>query len=114
MLPLQVSPIEFTDGNFRVDRVFTETEEDVEEAAEVALASERLELAFGVPFAKDELPEAPVELLLDDLEEDIEYQITEDDPVDLAMRIGTADGIEMDVEDDEEEEQIVYQSSSQK
>lgn len=95
-----------------------ETEEDVEAVAEVALASERLALAFGVPFENEALPDAPeaaVEFLVDDeLEEDFEYQMTEDDPVDLAMRIGTADGIEMDVEDDNEEEQIVYQSSSQK
>jgi hypothetical protein len=37
---------------------------------------------------------------------------TEDDPVDLAMRISTADRLEMDGEDEDDDEEIVYTSLS--
>lgn len=47
----------------------------------------------------------------DEEEEEEEEEATEDDPVDLAMRIATVDRMEMDGEDEEEEEEeIVYQS----
>lgn len=47
----------------------------------------------------------------DEEEEEEEEEQTEDDPVDLAMRIANADRMEMDgEEEEEEEEEIVYQS----
>lgn len=71
------------------------------EAREVALASQQLSTAFGLG-APDELDEF-----------DGDYAMTEDDPVDLAMRIATADRMEMDDadDDDDDDEEIVFRPS---
>lgn len=63
------------------------------------------------PFARS-FREQPVEAEEEEEEEEEELfeDVTEDDPVDLAMRIANADRMEMDGEDEEEEEEIVYQS----
>ncbi|KAI5480764.1 protein SMG7 [Pseudohyphozyma bogoriensis] len=86
--------------------------QDTAEAEEVALASERLSQAFGIPAAQ--LQRAVDDLVIEEEDEEYEgYEMTEDDPVDLAMRIGTGDGMELD--DDEEEdddEEIVYSGLS--
>lgn len=56
-------------------------------------------------------------MIEEDAEEDTEEygdEITEDDPVDLAMRIATASRMEMDSDDDDDDddEEIVYRSMS--
>ena len=92
------------------------------EAREVALATERISAAFQHPTSTVGLQQVD-ELVFeeDDEGENLEWEgaeeAREDDPVDLAMRIGSAGGMEMDDEDegdgdDDEDEQIVYQSRS--
>lgn len=107
------------------------------EAQEVAIATQRLAVAFGInhepiPAANgtgplhrvDEIPtrgrdggesyDVGGQGERDGGDEEVEQEATDDDPVDLAMRVGEVDHMDMsseyDYEDDDEdeEEQIVY------
>lgn len=114
-MSLQGAPIEIIDGVFTLDRLLFEESPEEREQSEVELASARLARAFGVsvlnsgPQYDRELPE---DNAIGEDAEEYGDEITEDDPVDLAMRIATASRMEMDSDDDDDDddEEIVYRS----
>jgi hypothetical protein len=109
----QASLVVVEDGAFVFSPCVEEPSPESLEAREVALAAERIATAFNVPSSFQHVDE-PALMEEDDADEFAE-EATEDDPVDLAMRIGTADRMQMDDvddEDDEDDENIVYQSLS--
>ncbi|KAM0791259.1 hypothetical protein ACM66B_005735 [Microbotryomycetes sp. NB124-2] len=91
------------------------------EARDVALAAEQIASAFNLPLGH---LTTPSKLQLDRLSfdvtaegEDVDFgdALTEDDPVDLAMRIGQAEQLSLDGEDDSDEDMddvVVYKNSS--
>lgn len=99
------------------------------EAREVALAAQRIAAAFSTAGGGAALLEQVDEGVFEEEEEEEEIHEAgeigwegadeiEDDPVNLAMRIGEVGKMEMDdedsegAEDDDEDEHIVYQSRS--
>lgn len=73
------------------------------EAYDVAVATQRISEAFGAQA---------IDYPMDDEEYDEEgYDATEDDPVDLAMRVATGDRMDLDDEEEDEDEEIVFTGS---
>lgn len=101
---MQTSPISLVDGRF-VAHVSEDSfgSSDVRDAA-----------VGGRPVGINLIQAVDEEAVEDDEEDEFggEEEATEDDPVDLAMRVATADRMVMDGEDEDEDEEIVYQSLS--
>lgn len=104
VLCAQTSPISVVDGKFVV-----QVHEDSLESSDARDpgVSGRLAGIYSIQVVDEEADE-------DDEEDEFggEEEATEDDPVDLAMRVATADRMIMDGEDEDEDEEIVYQSLS--
>ncbi|KAK4702215.1 hypothetical protein P7C70_g4013, partial [Phenoliferia sp. Uapishka_3] len=103
---LDTSDIVFLDGIFTSSLSVESDSPEAAEARDVAAATEQLSAAFGLTRTDD------FAVGEDEEEDEGEYAITEDDPVDLAMRVATADRMEMDDDEDEDdEEEIVFRPS---